>query len=144
MNKKAGIIHGGQFQDDRGKLIFFNDLDMKDVKRFYIIEHPNTSIVRAWQGHQKEQKWFFVISGSFEVKLVQPDNWDTPSQNLKPDEFILRVEDNCVLHIPEGWANGFRALKPGSKMMVFSSFSLEESSNDNYRFDKAMWYNWNN
>ena len=37
---------------------------------------------------------------------------------------------------------GFKALEANSKMMVFSSFTVEESSNDNYRFDKDKWYDW--
>ena len=124
-------------------MIFFNDFDMEAVKRFYVIEHPDIEIVRAWQGHQKEQKWFYVISGSFKVELVKPDNWENPSPDLKPEEYILKAEDNRVLHIPGGRANGFKALEPGSKMMVFSSFTVDESAQDNYRYDKTLWYNWN-
>ena len=142
MKEPPNIIHGGQFTDERGKLIFFNDFDMKEVKRFYIIEHPDTSIVRAWQGHKIEKKWFHVISGSFKVGLVQPDNWEKPSPELKVEEFILRAGDNSILFIPGNYANGFKAMEPGSGITVFSSFSVEESAADNYRFDKSMWYNW--
>ena len=137
------IIQGRTHEDERGKLIFFNDFDMLPVKRFYVIEHPNTEIVRAWQGHKKEQKWFYVIAGGFKVVLVQPDDWKNPSLELEAEEYVLKAEDNRVLYIPGGRANGFKALSPGSKMMVFSSFTVEESSGDNYRYDKTLWYNWN-
>ena len=142
MKEKAEIIGGNEFEDERGRLIFFNEFDMSPVKRFYVIEHPDIETVRAWQGHKKEEKWFYVISGGFKVELVQPDNWEKPSPGLKPEEYLLKAEDNRVLHIPGGWANGFKALEPGSKMMVFSSFTVDESSNDNFRFDKSMWYDW--
>lgn len=142
MKDKPNIIQGGQFEDERGKLIFFNDFDMKEVKRFYIIEHPDSSIVRAWQGHKREQKWFYVISGSFKVLLVQPDDWERPSGDLPIEEHELKASGPQVLHIPGGYANGFKALQPGSKMMVFSSFTVNESSGDNYRFKKERWYNW--
>ena len=142
MKEKPNIIQGGQFEDERGKLIFFNDFDMKEVKRFYIIEHPDASIVRAWQGHKIEKKWFYVISGSFKVVLVQPDNWETPSSDIKVEEFIMKASENTVLSVPDNYANGFKAMEPGSKIMVFSSFTVEESSEDNYRFDKSIWYNW--
>jgi hypothetical protein len=33
-------------------------------------------------------------------------------------------------------------LEPESRIMVFSSFTVEESSKDNFRFDKGMWYDW--
>lgn len=136
------IIQGGTHEDKRGKLIFFNDFDMKEVKRFYIIEHPDSSIVRAWQGHKIEQKWFYVMSGSFKVLLVQPDNWERPSNDLAIEEHELKASGPQVLHIPGGYANGFKALEPESKMMVFSSFTVDESSGDNYRFEKEKWYNW--
>ncbi len=136
------IIQGGTHEDERGRLIFFNEFDMAGVRRFYVIEHTSVEIVRAWQGHKKEEKWFCVISGGFKVALVQPDDWEKPSVELKPEEYVLKAEDNRVLYIPGGWANGFKALSAGSKMMVFSSFTVDESSNDNFRFDKSMWYDW--
>jgi dTDP-4-dehydrorhamnose 3,5-epimerase len=136
------IIQGGEHVDARGKLTFFNDFDMKDVRRFYLIEHPDTSIVRAWQGHKKEQKWFYVVKGSFKVVLVRPDNWENPSADLKPSEFILEAIANRVLYIPGNFANGLKALEPESRIMVFSSFTVEESSKDNYRFDEHLWYSW--
>ena len=142
MEKKPTIIQGGEHQDARGKLIFFNDFDMKAVKRFYVIEHPDTVIVRAWQGHKIEQKWFYVLAGSFKVVMVQPDDWTDPSAVLVTKEFILKSESNEILHVPGGFANGFKALVPQSKMMVFSDCTVEESSHDNFRFDANKWYDW--
>ena len=46
--------------------------------------------------------------------------------------------------IPGGYANGFRALEPHSKLIVFSNFTVEESSSDDYRFSKELWFNWIN
>lgn len=136
------IIEAGTHTDERGKLVFFNQLDMARVKRFYVIEPAGASTVRAWQGHKKEEKWFYVISGSFKVVLVQPDSWEMPSRDLVVEEYELKASTPEVLHIPGGYANGFKALEAGSKMMVFSSFTVEESVGDDYRFDKNMWYKW--
>jgi dTDP-4-dehydrorhamnose 3,5-epimerase-like enzyme len=136
------IISSGQQVDERGKLIFFNELNLQEVKRLYIIEHPDLDKVRAWQAHKKEQKWFFVIEGCFKVVIVQPDDWDEPSENLPIQEFKLEAKSNQVLYIPGNYANGFKALIPGSKMIVFSDFTVEESSNDNFRFAKTLWYKW--
>ena len=58
------IIDSGQHVDERGKLIFFNELSLQGVKRLYIIEHPDPHTVRAWQAHKREQKWFFVIDAA--------------------------------------------------------------------------------
>ncbi|MEO8820644.1 MAG: WxcM-like domain-containing protein [Ginsengibacter sp.] len=143
MNKKPQIIRGGDHEDERGKIIFCNEFDLSEVKRFYLIEHRNIDIVRAWQGHQREQKWFFVVEGAFKIVLVQPDNWENPSNTLSAEAFILKSSDVMILHVPGNYANGFKALEPKSKIMVFSSFTVEESSKDNFRFDKERWYNWN-
>lgn len=142
MNEKATIIKGGDYEDERGKMIFCNEFDLSEVRRFYQIEHPNIDVIRAWQGHQKEQKWFFVTEGSFKIVLVQPDNWANPSKSLIAEEFILKSSEPKVLHVPGNYANGFKALEPNSKVMVFSSFTIEESANDNFRFDKDLWYDW--
>src|SRR6185437_9694496 len=118
--KEASLITGGQHIDERGNLFFFNDFDMKTVRRFYIIEPGDTNIVRAWQAHQKEQKWLYVIKGSFKIVVVKPDGWEKPSQKLFTKEIILKSDSNQLLHIPGGYANGFKALEANSKLMVFS------------------------
>jgi dTDP-4-dehydrorhamnose 3,5-epimerase-like enzyme len=142
MNFEPTIIQGGLHQDERGKLAFVNDFDLSQVKRYYIIEHNDVTVIRAWQGHKKEQKWFQVISGSFKIALVQPDNWGNPSENLEVKEFILDAKNNQVLHIPSNFANGFKALEENSRMIVFSDFSIAESSDDNYRFESNKWFDW--
>lgn len=142
MNGMAAIIEGGKFEDGRGKLIFFNDFDMSGVKRFYVIEHPDEQVVRAWQGHQKEEKWFYVVDGGFKIVLVQPDDWQKPSAELKTEEFVLDATQQQILYVPGGYANGFKALQPKSRIVVFSSFTVEESAKDNFRFNKDQWYKW--
>lgn len=136
------IFQSGNYADARGKLIFFNDFDMKEVRRFYVIEHPDTTVVRAWQGHKQEQKWFYVIAGSFKLVLVKPDDWENPSSKLNSDEFLLSSAEPKVLHVPGGFANGFKALASKSRIMVFSSFTVEESAQDHFRFDQNRWFDW--
>lgn len=136
------IITGSCHHDERGTLSFVNDFVMTQVKRFYLISHPDCDIVRAWQGHQYEQKWFCVVEGSFKVVLVKPDDWLNPSTNLVPIEFTLSVNPLQVLHIPGGYANGFKALEPHSKLIVYSDSSLKESESDNFRFKSDYWFDW--
>ena len=142
MNKIPAIIHGGFHKDERGTLSFFNDFDLLPVRRFYVIEHPDVSVVRAWQAHKIEQKWFYVIAGSFKVVIVKPEEWLGSSEKLNPQEFILKSGDNRLLHIPGGFANGFKALAPGSQLMVFSDFPISKAGSDDFRFDKSLWYDW--
>lgn len=136
------IIQGGRHTDSRGILSFVNDFRLDEIKRFYTIEHTDDSVVRAWQGHQKEKKWFYTLEGSFCIVLVQPDDWVNPSNTLPIQEFILNAQDSQILSIPSGYANGFKALQPHSKLLVFSNFTTEESADDNFRFDKDKWFNW--
>lgn len=141
MNRTPQFIPGGSHTDDRGTVSFANDFCLDNVKRLYHITHPDVNVVRAWQAHKVEQKWFYVVAGSFKIVVVQPDNWENPSSSLQSSEFCLNAL-NGVLYVPGGYANGFKALGANSAMIVFSDFTIEESAGDNYRFDKKLWYNW--
>lgn len=139
VNVKPILLRGGSHTDKRGAVGFFNSFDMTDVKRVYTIKHVDTSIIRAWQGHRHEQKWFHVAVGSFKMALIQPDNWSQPSSLLKPAYFYLSSERPEILHVPKGYATGFCAGEENSVMFVYSDATVEESQNDDYRFDKDMW-----
>ena len=144
MNEIPSIIQGGLYKDERGTLSFFNEFDLLRVRRFYVIEHPDVRVVRAWQAHKIEQKWFYVIAGSFKIVIAKPEEWLGASEKLPLQEFILKSGDNRLLHIPGGFANGFKALKPDSQLMVFSDFPITKAGSDDFRFDKSLWYDWGN
>jgi dTDP-4-dehydrorhamnose 3,5-epimerase-like enzyme len=102
MSKKPTIIQGDQYKDARGSMSFVNTFLMDAVKRFYIISPENTRVIRAWQGHKEEEKWFFALTGRFLVVLIKIDNWKMPSDNLRTQRYILGANRNQVLHIPKG------------------------------------------
>ena len=131
-----------RFVDQRGSLTFFPHWDLSKIKRSYIIEHPDASIVRAWQGHKREDKWFIVVQCEFKILLVKPDNWTNPSADLKPAVFTLNSSECRVLYVPGGYASGLTAVEPNSRLMVFSNFTTRESKEDDFRFDKHLWYKW--
>ena len=133
------IINGGSHTDKRGTLRFVNDFDMSEVKRFYAITHPDSEVVRAWQGHKIEKKFFFCVSGSFTVGAVKIDDWNNPSTDLVPEVFELSSDNPQVLEVPAGYANGFKANEADSTLMVYSNQSLQEAADDNFRFDPEMW-----
>jgi len=120
------FIVGGYHTDSRGLLRFVNEFDMKQIRRMYIIE-PKFGQIRAWQGHKKEQKWFFVLEGSF---LIQKVSMQVPEHRSK---MIVLAEDNRVVHIDSGNYNGFEALTEGSKMLVFSDYTIDEAASDDFR-----------
>lgn len=142
MNKSKRLIQGDTYIDDRGKLDYFNDFDMSPIKRVYFTTHFNLDVVRAWQGHIIESRWFICVTGSFKVKLIKIDNWEAPSNQLPVENYVLSSEKKQVLYIPNGYVNGFRALKTESKLMIMSNYNFNEIKNDQIRFDQNKWNEW--
>jgi len=143
MEEQPKIIRGGTFSDERGFMRYVNDFNFEDVKRFYLIKHPDTSVVRAWQGHQFEKKYFYPITGSFVVAWVKIDDFENPSKDLKPEYYILSADISEIVSVPKGYANGLKALEPGSEIMVLSDMDLEQSVNEKIRYPADWWLNWN-
>lgn len=120
------LITGNLFSDHRGEMSFINDFDMSKVVRMYTIS-PRLNVVRAWQGHMKETKWFYASKGSFLVRTR------LMSGNLSNNEYYLRSNRPQVLKIDPGFFNGFQAIEEGSILTVFSDFTLKQSQEDDYR-----------
>ncbi len=125
-------IKGGIAEDHRGQIRFVNDFDMTLVKRFYIIRNTDTSLVRGWRAHRIEQRWFYVLSGSFRVQIVKIDNWDSPSANSHIESLILKASDYQVLHVPAGYGTAFQALETNSELIVFADYGIDNAKNDDY------------
>lgn len=133
------IITGNTHTDQRGAIRFVNDFHFEGVKRFYSITHPDVNVIRAWQGHKLETKYFYVSKGSFCVNWIGIDDWENPSQDLTIHTHLLSDQQSEILIIPPGHVNGFKALEPDSILMVFSDMSLEDSKNDDFRFPVTYW-----
>jgi dTDP-4-dehydrorhamnose 3,5-epimerase-like enzyme len=136
------LIQGGIHTDQRGKHRFVNEFDLKGVCRFYTIQHPDISVIRAWQGHEIEAKWFFPLRGSFVLAWVKIDNFDKPSANLTADYKILKSDKPMIVHIPPGYANGLKALEAGSEIAVFSDMDVKESMKEKRRYPAECWFDW--
>lgn len=119
------VIEGNLHRDERGIVRFVNDFDMTHVKRMYCIE-PKLGVVRAWQGHKIETKWFYAAKGSFLVKTVNMFNFEKK-------EYYLKDKDSNILEIKGGCYNGFESLEVGGVLMVFSNFDLVGSKADDWR-----------
>jgi len=137
------LIKGGIFTDERGELEYINDFDLSLIKRMYIIRHPDKKVIRAWQGHQQEHKYFKCIKGRFLVAWKKIDDFFNPNDQNKSEFVILQKSKNQVLSIPPGYANGLKALEDNSEIMVFSDYYLNESLDDKIRFDQNLWFDWN-
>ncbi len=133
------LIGGGQFEDERGAVRFINDFDMTQVVRFYEIVPKDEKIIRAWQGHKVEKKWFYCLTGSFTINIVEVDDFLSPSDDLRPIRIDLSQEIPKILSVPGGFATGIKASSANSRLQIFSNFDLEESKNDDYRFPMQKW-----
>ena len=128
----VNVIKGGSHTDFRGTISFFNDFDMRQVKRFYCIIHPDTETKRGWRGHKIEQRWFYVTEGSFEIELVSINDWDRPDHNLPIVSMILDAERDEILHVPVGYATCIRALKAHSKVILFADYDIKNAKLDDH------------
>ena len=120
------IITGNTHTDARGTVRFVNEFDMTNVVRMYAIE-PELAVVRAWQGHLIESKWFFAAKGRFVVKTINIENPTVITTS------ILSDQESQILHIPAGHYNGFEAVEKGSVLMVYSDATLNSSIADDHR-----------
>jgi dTDP-4-dehydrorhamnose 3,5-epimerase-like enzyme len=137
--KEPTLIPGGFAVDDRGQVSFVNGFAFDAIRRFYLVENFSTDVVRAFHGHLKEEKFIFVVGGSAIVAAVPIDDPVTPNRDVKALRFVLSDRQPKILFIPAGYANGFRTLEPESKILFFSTATLEESAKDDYRFPYDHW-----
>lgn len=129
------IINGGLSIDDRGSVTFVNDFDFLNVKRFYVVENHRSGFIRAWHGHEREGKYVFVVSGTALIGAVKMDD-DSAKK------FILSDRNPKVLYIPPGYANGFKTLEENTKIIFYSTSTLQDSLSDDIRFPYDKWNIW--
>ncbi|WP_312304231.1 WxcM-like domain-containing protein [Chryseobacterium sp.] len=127
------IFEGGKHSDTRGSLFFNNNFEASEIKRIYCIENADVNFIRGWTGHKIEQRWFSALQGSFTIKLVKIDNWESPAKELEILEYQLSAEKLDVLHIPSGYASAIQSNEKGAKLLVMANYSLGEIDDD-YRF----------
>lgn len=135
-------IEGGLLVDDRGEVAFVNGFAFEGVKRFYTVSNHRVGFVRAWHGHKRAGKYVLVVKGAALVGAVAIDNWDTPSKAARVERFVLSAHKPALVCIPPGYANGAMTLTAGTKIMYFATDTLEETKQDDYRYDAKYWDIW--
>lgn len=124
------IFSGDVFQDHRGTITYNNSFDATAVKRIYTIENISTELVRGWQGHQIEQRWFAALTGRFLISVVVIDDFTAPASALPIHQFKLSAEALSYLHIPAGCVTAIQALVEGSKLLVLADYKLGETKDE--------------
>lgn len=136
------LFEGGLGIDDRGEVGFVNDFNFDGVKRFYWVTNHRSGFIRAWHAHKREAKYVTVVQGAALVGAVEIDDWDKPSKDNKVWRYVLSDSKPSVVFIPAGYANGFMSLTAETKLIFFSSSSLEETHGDDIRYDAYYWNPW--
>lgn len=126
------LINGGLAVDDRGTVTFVNDFDFKDVKRFYMVQNHAKGFIRAWHGHRKEGKYVLVVRGAIKLGVISMDSGE---QNT----YVLSASKPQVLFIPPNNYNGFRTLTDDAQVMFFSTVTMDEAKDDDYREISTKW-----
>jgi len=139
---EPSLMQGNIGIDDRGSVSFVNDFRFEGVKRFYLVTNHRAGFVRAWHAHRKESKYVIVVEGAAVVAAVSIDDWDRPDRHATVHRHVLSATRPAVLFIPAGYANGFMSLTDDTRLIFFSTSSLEESRGDDIRYDARYWNPW--
>ena len=83
-----------------------------------------------------------AVVGAAVVGAVKLDDWSSPRRDLPVQRYVLSAERPSVLYIPAGYANGFMTLTADTRLVFFSTATLEESRGDDVRFDARYWNPW--
>lgn len=137
--KKTTIYSGNIHSDARGQVRFVNDFNFKGVKRFYQIENSPNNPIRAFHGHKKEAKYVYVASGSILLCSVYVDNFENPSKKASIERHILTDKNPQIVYIPPHFVNGIKTLEEDTRVIFYSTSSLEDSIADDYRIPYDYW-----
>lgn len=120
-----GMVNGNKFKDDRGILMYNNKIDISEVKRFYTIQNQDINIVRGWQGHTIERRWFSVMKGSFSISVLKIGKINTEKVEYKLNDDGL----NCLL-VPPGYMTSIQDTTGGSILLVMSDYLFGETGDE--------------
>ena len=135
ITEEIHLFTGDLAIDDRGWVRFVNDFNFAGVKRFYIVENHQAGFVRAWHAHKREGKYVTLAQGAAIVAAVKIEDWNNPPTDSPVHRYVLSALKPSVLWIPPGYAHGYKLLTADTKVIFFSTSTLEESQNDDVRWD---------
>ena len=139
LQNKIKTIDGGFAKGALGTLKYINDFNFKNVKRFYQIDFPKRGIIRAFHGHLKETKYVYAVEGNTLLCVVKLSSNKNPSKKAPVQKTLLSGKNPQIIQIPPGFANGIKSLSKNAKVIFFSSFSLNQSLRDDFRFPYDYW-----
>lgn len=139
---EPALTPAGVSTDDRGRVYFANEFDLRQCRRLYMVESFAAGSVRAWHAHRRERKWVLPVAGAALVCCVRIDDWQSPSPDAAVYRFTLDASHPQLLAIPAGYANGAMTLLPQTKLLYLSDATLDESLGDDVRYPARYWNPW--
>ena len=80
----------------------------------------------------------FIKGWNYEIKV---EDFENPSKDQEVLKFNM-TPDSGILYIPKNYANGAMNLTENNAVRYYSSLPLEESIDDDYRFESDFWNPW--
>ena len=83
-----------------------------------------------------------ALKEHFKFQLLKSTKLTKPNKKNKIFNFFLNQSDSNFIHIPKGYANGSMSLEENSELLIFSTSSIQESLNDDIRYEANYWNPW--
>ena len=92
--------------------------------------------------HKDLQDDKYILVKAINNQRIYFDDWDKPDPDLEVQTRTLSDARPGVLEIPGGCAHGFKTLVPDTKVFFFSTSTLGESAEDDFRYPYDYWNPW--
>ena len=134
---KPKTIEGKLFCDARGRLLTWNEYNPTQggIKRSYVVKNRENGYIRAFHFHQFEEKYIRVVQGAALFVYYHPTDIKTGDCNGEYQKIVLDSDVPQVLYLPPNTAHGFKTLEENTLILVDSTFTLEQSKADDYRYE---------
>ena len=123
-------FNGTSHKDQRGVLFYNNIVDLKEVKRLYIIENKNMSINRGWKGHRIEKRWFLCVRGKMKIQVVKLRSTANEILNNTINTYILDDKSLNYVIVEPGYATKITQLENDSRVLVLADSYVGEFNDD--------------
>lgn len=120
--------------DDRGVVTHCNEFQLAGVRRFYTVANHRQGFVRAWHGHKEHDTFLWPIVGTWMPVFV---SMEMPLVKAEPRGYT--IDHSSILHIPAGWYHGHKNLTADAVLGVFSTATIEQAMEDDYRLAWDCW-----
>ena len=148
MNEIVESIKGEVSLDDRGTVRFVNNFSPEKYKRFYIVTNHQRNFIRGWHGHRTAEKAVMVVKGTAIIAVSKMSSkngkFPLPAVLAEPiTTFTLSELVPSILVIPPGYFNASKTLEDKTKILYFSTDTIQAATQDDERIPwDTIYGNW--